>query len=269
MFNKPIGSLCLQSHVESIDFNRICYERLVEPARSHRKLWEFVYILRILELFNKLELGSKGLGFGCGTERLIPAMAKAGCLVIASDLDGERAEQAGWVKTNQHSSNLHAWDHMLPLVCHPSVFYKNVQHLFVDMNNVQSSLLQGEFDFVWSSCSFEHLGSLKHGTDFVLKTLECLAPGGVAVHTTEYNVSSNEDTIDGGATSIYRKKDIEELLAKAKSLGYDVSPMEWDIGNLTQDNYVDIPPYHQDPHLKLKIQQYICTSVGFYIRRPK
>ena len=269
MFDSPRGSLCLQAHIDSNTFSRICKDLLVEPVRSHRKLWEFVYILRVLELFGKLEPGNKGLGFGCGTERLIPALASLGTQVIASDLDGERAAQAGWIKTGQHSSNLHAWDHYLPEVCHPSVFYKNVRHLFVDMNAVQPEFLKGEFDFIWSSCSLEHLGSLKHGSDFVLNTLDCLAPGGVAVHTTEYNVSSNTDTVDGGPTSIYRRKDIQQLLRDAKSRGFEVSRMFWETGDLAQDNHIDIPPYHQDPHLKLKIEEYVCTSVGLYIRRPE
>lgn len=269
MFSSLGGGLCLQSHIESDTFARICQDYLVEPVRPHRKLWEFVYILRILELCDKLKPLTRGLGFGCGTERLIPALAKTGALVIASDLDGERAAKAGWVKTGQHSSNLHAWDHFLPTVCHPSVFYKNTQHLFIDMNNVASEFKKGEFDFVWSSCSFEHLGSLKHGSDFVLNTLDCLAPGGVAVHTTEYNVSSDTDTVDGGPTSIYRKRDIQALLKEAKKRKYEVSRMNWDTGNLANDNHVDVPPYNQDPHLKLRIQEYTCTSVGFFIRRPK
>ena len=43
----------------------------------------------------------------------------------------------------------------------------------------------GSFDFIWSSCSFEHLGSLGEGERFVLEALRFLKPGGVAVHTTE------------------------------------------------------------------------------------
>lgn len=268
MFDKLKGSLCLQSQVDSAGFARICQELLVEPVRPHRKLWEFVYILRTLELFEKLQSGNRGLGFGCGTERLIPALAKNGVQIIASDLDGERAAKAGWVQTGQHGANLHAWDSFLPTVCHPSVFYKNVRHLFVDMNDVDAQFKTGEFDFIWSSCSLEHLGSLQHGIDFVLSTLDCLAPGGVAVHTTEYNVSSNSSTVDGGPTSIYRRQDIEKLLTEAKKRGYEVSRMNWSIGELTNDNHVDVPPYTQDPHLKLRIQEYVCTSIGFWIRRP-
>ena len=44
------------------------------------------------------------------------------------------------------------------------------------------------FDFTWSSCALEHLGTLAAGADFVVAQMDCLRPGGVAVHTTEFLV---------------------------------------------------------------------------------
>ena len=54
----------------------------------------------------------------------------------------------------------------------------------VDMNDIPPDL-RG-FDFTWSSCALEHLGTLRAGADFVVEQMTCLRPGGVAVHTTEY-----------------------------------------------------------------------------------
>ncbi len=143
----------------------------------------------------------------------------------------------------------------------------NVRHAFVDMTNIPRELMTGGFDFTWSSCSLEHLGNLQKGIDFVLDSLETLKPGGIAIHTTEYNVSSNDDTVESGSTSIYRRTDLQRLFAEAKRRGFVVGPMDWGSGDLLNDNHVDVPPYTQDPHLKLKIQEYVCTSVGFFIRR--
>ena len=56
----------------------------------------------------------------------------------------------------------------------------------VDMNAVPEDLR--DFDFSWSSGAVEHLGTLGAGADFVLAQMDCLRPGGVSVHTTEFLV---------------------------------------------------------------------------------
>ena len=45
----------------------------------------------------------------------------------------------------------------------------------------------------------------------MLDSLRFLRPGGIAIHTTEFNVSSNDNTVADGDTVIYRKRDIEDL----------------------------------------------------------
>ena len=84
-----------------------------------------------------------------------------------------------------------------------SVTYQNI-----DMRDL-SSVPKEMFDFSWSSCSFEHLGSLEVGLKFLIHSMDCLKPGGIAVHTTEFNVSSNDATLETGNCVIYRRKDIE------------------------------------------------------------
>jgi hypothetical protein len=255
--------------VDSHIFKDICENFLREPVRYHRKLWEFVYIVHILREHGMLKPGKRGIGFGCGEERLIPVFAASGAKVLITDLDGKEAAKRGWVETNQHLSSLQVFDKYLPSVCHPEVFKQNVRHGFVDMNHIPRDLLQGDYDFTWSSCSLEHLGTLKDGEEFILNSLKTLKPGGIAVHTTEYNVSSNSDTVVSGSTVIYRRKDIERIVQRAKQLGYRVSAMDFSTGNLAADNYVDLPPYKQETHLKLKIQQYNCTSIGMFFERPQ
>src|SRR5438034_11847444 len=74
-------------------------------------------------------------------------------------------------------------------------------------------------NFVWSSCSFEHLGTLEQGLTFVERAMDIVTDGGVAVHTTEYNVRSNTATIDSGPTVIYRRRDIEGLARRLGAKG--------------------------------------------------
>jgi hypothetical protein len=121
------------------------------------------------------------------------------------------------------------------------------------------------FDFLWSSCAFEHLGSLMAGHQFVVESMKCLKPGGLAVHTTEFNAGSNDATVSEGATVIYRKKDIEALASDLRSKGHLIS-LNFDSGNLPADYHIDIPPYTHDTHLKLRLQQHTTTSIGIVVR---
>ena len=79
-------------------------------------------------------------------------------------------------------------------LCDPTQFSKLVSYRDVDMTSLPADL--GEFDFSWSSSAFEHLGTLEAGMEFVCREMAFVRPGGVAVHTTEYNASSDDTTID-------------------------------------------------------------------------
>ena len=126
------------------------------------------------------------------------------------------------------------------------------------------------FDFTWSCCCFEHLGSLEAGIQFVLNSVEkTLRRGGIAVHTTEFNLSSNEDTIEEGHTTIYRRKDMEDLVKRLRERGHDVQPLVVAPDSHFLDYHVDVPPYTHNPHIKLRYDKYITKSVGIVVRRAR
>lgn len=116
------------------------------------------------------------------------------------------------------------------------------------------------FDFLWSSSSLEHLGSIGEGLKFLEDSLHCLKPGGVAVHTTEFNVGSNDATLDHGPVVVFRRRDLEEvadrLLAEAGRYVAD-----WDTGDGPADRAIDEAPYRAEPHLKLRLGGHVFTSV--------
>jgi hypothetical protein len=123
------------------------------------------------------------------------------------------------------------------------------------------------FDFLWSSCALEHLGSLQHGLAFVENAMKCLAPGGVAVHTTELNCDSDEETIETGNSVVYRKRDLLDLARRLTELGYAVEPMDFDLGDTDADAHVDEVPY-TNTHLKLRLGPYASTSFGLIVTKP-
>ncbi len=106
------------------------------------------------------------------------------------------------------------------------------------------------FDFTWSSCALEHLGTLAAGTDFVVAQMDCLRPGGVAVHTTEYLVSSDDSpaTVEEGGTVFYRRSDIADLVDELHRAGHAID-MDYTLGTTPDDVHIDVAPY-SDVHLR-------------------
>ena len=148
----------------------------------------------------------------------MPAVfAARGAHILASDLDLERATDSGWVATDQHADSLRALNDRG--LCEQSEFDRLVEFGEIDMSDFDP-LAFGVFDFVWSSCAFEHLGGIDAGLQFVINSVSCLKPGGLAVHTTEFNVASNDSTVIDGGTVIYRQRDLELLADDLRSQGH-------------------------------------------------
>ena len=234
------------------------------PTMIHRKMWEWLFICEALSERGMLQPGRRGLGFGVGLEPLVALFAGMGCDIVATDLHPDQARAAGWTESGEeYSGDL---DGLNPHgLCPPEEFADRVRYRFVDMNDLPSDL-RG-FDFTWSSCAFEHLGDLSSGADFVVGQMDCLVPGGVAVHTTELNVSSEEETVESGATVLYRRRDIEGLAARLRRLGYRID-LDLREGSTPQDRHIDVPPF-SDTHLRTVLGEFVTTSVGLVVERPE
>jgi hypothetical protein len=112
------------------------------------------------------------------------------------------------------------------------------------------------------------LGSLEQGIAFIVKSVEqTLKPGGIACHTTEYNLSSNDQTVTTGATVIYRRRDIDDLIAELRRRGHQVDVFSVAPDAHEIDRYVDIAPFSPHGHLKLLLEGYAATSMALTIRR--
>jgi hypothetical protein len=233
------------------------------PVMLHRKMWEWLFICQALSERDMLQPGRQGLGFGVGREPLVPLFAALGCQLVATDLGPEEAQAAGWTATgDEYAGDLAALNqHGL---CPPDQFADRVGYRHVDMNRIPGELTG--FDFTWSSCAFEHLGDLTAGTDFVVNQMRCLVPGGVAVHTTELNLSSDDRTVEAGPTVLYRRRDLQELAARLRRLGYRIS-LDLTEGDTPDDRHVDAPPF-SDTHLRTTLGELVTTSVGLIIENP-
>lgn len=225
---------------------------------SYRKVWEWAAILHALEERGMLQPGRRAMGFAVGTEQLSSIFASMGVEVVASDL-GEGEQVGGWASTNQHAASLQALYH--PHQVDQATFERLVSFRPVDMNDL-SALPSEAFDFVWSSCAMEHLGNLQKGLDFFCNAMRLLKPGGIAVHTTEYNVGSNDATLGDGFNCIYRRRDLEALDYRLRDLRCGLEPFDFDAGTHRFDLDYDVPPYFggEKVHIKLKFDTFVCTS---------
>jgi SAM-dependent methyltransferase len=258
----PITQMCTAAQFEEPVY-AAWRERLRLPLHNHRKQWEFVYILQALTKFGMLREGSRGLGFGVGAEFLPAFFASLGCDVVATDLPPDSQEASGWRDTGQHAEALASLAR--PDLCSEDAFRRHVSFRAVDMTRIPADLTG--FDFCWSACAYEHLGSIQAGLSFVKESVRRLRPGGVAVHTSELNLTSNGKTIDHDSTVLFRRRDMEQLALDLIAEGHEVTPFTYDMGDRPLDEHVDMPPYMQDEQLRVAIRQYVTTSFGIIVRR--
>jgi len=259
---------CTQRDIESDWAAFWCSELACAPI-YHRKIWEFCYVSQALYNHGKLASQSRGLVFGCGDEPLPSLFAKYGCSVLATDLDPANSGSAAWIESGQHSLSVERL--RKANICPDPALRANIDLRFVDMNNIPPDL-DGGFDFCWSTCSLEHLGSIEKGIAFIERSLRTLRPGGVAVHTTEWNMSDEGGTIDNAQTVLFQKKHLLEAIARIRRAGFTVAEPDFALGEDLFDGITDLPPYGVHGldllHLRVALWGYRCTSFGLIIQRP-
>lgn len=235
------------------------------PPIFHRKMWEWAAIAEVLRQRGMLRPGRHGIGFAVGQEPITSYFAACGVKVLATDLDTSKEGDSHWAASNQQSVALEQV--RTPRLVDATTFAENVTFQEVDMRKLEG-LTPGSADFLWSSCSFEHLGSIEAGLNFVERAMDFLKPGGVAVHTTEFNCLSNEKTLEEGWAVIYRKRDLENLKARLALQGATLEPVDYRIGRRKPDYTPEPPPWSGgQSHVKLLLEGFVATSVLLVITK--
>ncbi len=259
---KLTSQLCSQALLQRPDFQDWVEAVGERRGHMHRKIWEWAYIAQALHERGMLAPGKRGLGFAVGREPLIAVFACRGSEIVATDAPPEVILEGSWKSTNQYAENIDVLNERN--LCDKETFAKRVTFRHVDMNHIPADLR--DFDFVWSSCSFEHLGSIALGKTFMENMMACLKPGGVAVHTTEFNLSSDTDTADHVPDVLFRQRDIIEMCYRLRAKGHQVD-LDLTRPNGPIDQVVDKPPYTHDPHLRLMFGDFMTTSVGLIVTK--
>lgn len=226
-------------------------KRLGLTGKLLRKEWEHTHISKALDERGLLAPGHRGLGFGVGKEPLVAAYASTGCSIVATDLSSEAWKTLDW------ATSLNSRGH-----CPAAEFEQRVTTRPLDMNSLDRDLTG--FDFAWSACSLDHLGTLWHSERFILNSLNCVRPGGWCVHTAEYSLDPRAPR--EGGTVYFTQSSLQRLIDTIQRLGHRVERIDWNLGNRSDDNHVDRPPW-PGPHLKLIGDGVVATSVLLIIQR--
>lgn len=221
---------------------------LKESFHIHRKQWEYALVVDALEAAGLIGPGKRGLGFGVGVEPLVAYFASRGCTIVATDLEH------GWYDNSFARLNQRG-------ICPPDEFSRLVTTRHVDMNWIPHDLT--DFDFCWSCCSMDHLGSIRLGKRFVYHSLRCLKPGGIAVHSGEFNLQSHWHTIDYAGTVLWTRYDVDETLAYLRERSHD-APFNWTTGDSPEDQ---LAKQGAGVHIRLMIGEFLATSFGLVIRK--
>jgi 2-polyprenyl-3-methyl-5-hydroxy-6-metoxy-1,4-benzoquinol methylase len=271
-----------QDDMESPWFAYWCKQLKIAPI-YHRKIWEYAFVLQSLHDHGLLHDGVRAMGFGCGEEPMASYFASMGLDVLVTDLDPAQVAGKGWAETQQHAKT-REFAFRSDLVSR-QVFDAKVAHAFVDMNDIKQ--VDKPFDICWSICAMEHLGSIEAGLSFVENSLKVLKPGGVAIHTTEYNYLSDDQTRDQGETVLFLRKHFQALADRLRTSGHELLGPDFSVGQGVLDDFIDIPPYDYESdgwlindktphmksqfpaHLKLSVAGYASTCFGLIVRKSK
>jgi len=222
----------------------------------HRKLWEFAVILhvfRVLKASSPTLIRPRVLGFGVGREPLPAWFVGHGCSVLATDKP-EADTLAGWKETGQHAAG-HSQLGRLGYVSEEE-FAAGCEYRAIDMADLPSDLWRGRFDLTYSCGSFEHIGGAHAGLLFFTRQMDVLRPGGIAVHTTEYEYDPDPGTLplDTPDLSLYRDADIAMLSTALEAQGDLLLPLDAARGIEPEDLYIDHPPYEPSAISHLNIE---------------
>lgn len=265
-----------QDDMESPWFAYWCKQLKIAPI-YHRKIWEYAFVLQCLHEHNMLREGVSAMGFGCGEEPMASYFASRGLDVLVTDMNAREAVNKGWAETNQHAKSRET-AFRSDLVA-SEVFDARVRYRVVDMNAIPKVPVL--YDFCWSICAMEHLGSIEKGLAFVENSLEVVKPGGMAIHTTEYNYLSDKETRETGAVVLFLRRHFEELARRLRASGHEMLGPDFSVGDGALDTFIDMPPYgheknrwpvghaHSDfpAHLKLSIAGHAATCFAIVVRK--
>lgn len=267
---KTLSKVCDAADWFDEEFAEVIKNELREPARFHRKQWEFAQIFLSLRKLGFLNPDKVGLSLGGGNERLLYSIANHINKLIVTDLYDDSTD---WdcARTNDPNEYIRA-SKPFP------VDDDKIEALRMDMRYLDFE--DNSFDFCYSSCAFEHIGHYEDFTKHLSEVNRVLKEDGVYVFTTE--LQFDEETIKDPHNYIFSKDYLTNLISECKlnhefnvdaklSNHYINKPYPSNIKNLmfnSRDN-ISESLFENFQHIILLRGKVPFTSVLFVLRKSK
>jgi hypothetical protein len=250
----PSSQLCTASQFRDAAYAEIAGALGLPPGVGRRR-WEQVWIVSVLATEKLIAPGRRGLGLAVENDRIAALLSSRGVEVLATDLPDRDGRS-----TEARRSRL-----FYPEVTHIEEFDQLVRFANLDPRGV-ADVAPGEFDFCWSRGVPGVLGEAAAALDFMQASLAPLRPGGLAVHTVEFNLTSNRTTWEQPDNVLLRRRDIEALAGRLAADGHMLLPLNTHPGQEPEDEKVR-GTLGGAPGLRQRVGMMVSTSFGLAIRK--
>ena len=251
----PLNKICDRS-----DWARPAWRQALEdlgyspdPARVHRKEWEFaqgVYGLRKLRCLSPV---AAALGLGAGAEPIIFFLAGRLRRVVATDLyagDFSRHEADPRILRDPEAFAPFSYDRDR-----------------LEVRQMDATAIDYEpesFDVVFSFSSFEHFGSRRAQRACLTGMYRVLRPGGVAVLTTEVILNTW-----GRHGDYFRLTELLDDMIPGAGFRLTGGDFRFATSRATLDGLIRLPhEIERRPHLVLRRWRTYFTSAAFFLEKP-
>ena len=227
----------------------------MDEARFHRKTWEHVHIVYIMNQLGYLRPENNCLSIGAGREPVLYYLAHKMSKIVGIDI---------------YEGHYLGGEDETDAMVHPAKYapfvYPEENLELVQMDALDLTFPDNHFDVIFSASSIEHFGTPKQIARSIGEMERVLKPGGLCVITTELALNRIAGNIPN--TRIFR---LEELLDLFQQKGFqlDTAPVEIAIEDHWLNNWVKLPQeIHKRPHAVLRYLRTVFTSGALAFTKP-
>ena len=227
----------------------------MDEGRFHRKTWEHVHIVYIMNQLGYLRPENNCLSIGAGREPVLYYLAHKMAKIVGID-----------IYEGQYLGGEDETDVMVHPAKYAPFVYPEENLELVQMDALNLTFPDNHFDVIFSASSIEHFGNPRQIARSIAEMERVLKPGGLCVITTE--LALNRIAGDIPNTRIFR---LQELLDMFEQAGFqlDTAPVDIAIEDNWLNDWVKLPQeIHKRPHAVLRYLRTVFTSVALSFTKP-
>jgi hypothetical protein len=182
-------------------------KRLGEPRDRNLEGWRTAYLAHVLDRYGVLQAGASAVAVELAG-RPIPALVAGEGLDLTLLHPPELAEATLFDRLRR------------PTLCSDAAWNDRVRFRAADLHDLPEDL--ANFDLFWSADVVSRFDTLPQAFSFVETSMECLRPGGLAVHVFDADLHSH---VGPSRAALFRRVDLERLALQLISRGHQVAQL--------------------------------------------